>query len=136
MVCAPCSDNSAACAVRAMKYTIGDLLLEVEDALDRFWFVRDIVIIDQTEATVTAHLIIDPNLFVQAFLSERSQRLSFALVGQSRRLYGRDREHGAWHRHPFSQPEQHEPTPEGMSARPLTQFMAEVAQILLAHDLL
>ena len=136
MVSAPCSANSATCAVRAMALTIRDLILEAHDTLDRFWFVRDINIVEQTQATVTVHLTIDADLFVQAFLSESSQRLSFALVGQSGRLYGRDREHGMWHRHPFGQPEQHEPTPEGVSVQPLTQFMAEVEKILVEHDLL
>jgi hypothetical protein len=37
---------------------------------------------------------------------------------------------------PFEQPERHEPTPEGMSARPLTQFMEEVEEILIANDLI
>jgi hypothetical protein len=119
-----------------MTLTIGDLILEAHDTLERFWFVRDINIIEQTQATVTVHLMIDADLFVQAFLSESSQRLSFALVGQSGRLYGRDREHGRWHRHPFGQPEQHEPTSEGMSVLPLTQFMAEVEKILVEQHLL
>ena len=45
-------------------------------------------------------------------------------------------EHGTWHRHPFGQAEQHEPTPEGMSAQPLTQFMTEIEEILVVHDLI
>jgi hypothetical protein len=119
-----------------MALTIRDLILETEDTLDRFWFVHDIHIVEQTEATVTVHLTIGPDLFVQAFLSESSERVSFALVGQAGRLYGRDREHGTWHRHPFGLPERHELTPEGMSERPLIQFMAEVEEILVEHDLL
>lgn len=113
-----------------------DLILEAHDALDRFWFVRDTDIVEQTQATVTIHLTIGPELFVQAFLSESSQRLSLALIGSGGRLYGRDCEHGKWHRHPFGQPEQHELTPEGMSVRPLTQFMSEVEEIVVEHDLI
>ena len=47
-----------------------------------------------------------PALFVQVFCSQHSGRLSFALVGTSGRLYGREREHGLWQRHLFGQPEQ------------------------------
>lgn len=112
------------------------LIVEAHDALDRFWFVRDIDIVEQTQATVTIHLTIGPELFVQAFLSESSHRLNFALIGSGGRLYGRDYEHGKWHRHPFGRPEQHELTPEGMSVRPLTQFMAEVEEIVVEHDLI
>lgn len=47
MACAPCGNNSATCAVSAMAYTIQALLLEADDALERFWFVRDSVIVEQ-----------------------------------------------------------------------------------------
>jgi len=119
-----------------MTPTIDDLFSEAREARDRFWFVQDLNIIEQTNATVTLHLTIGSDLFVQAFLSQSSQRLSFALIGPSGRLYGRDHEHGKWHRHPLSGPEQHESTPEGMSARPFTQFMAEVEEILVEHELI
>jgi hypothetical protein len=134
MVSAQCRNNSVTCAVKAVALTIRDLAVEAYDTLDRFWFVRDIKIIEQTQATVTIHLTIGSDLFVQAFLSESSQRLSFALVGQRGRLYGRER--GVWHRHPFGQPEHHEPAPESASVRPLTQFMTEVETILVEHDLI
>ena len=136
MAPALCNDSSVTCSDKAMTPTIDDLVLEALGARDRFWFVQDLNIVERTNATVTLHLTIGSDLFVQVFLSQSSQRLSFALVGQSGRLYGRDHEHGKWHRHPFGHPEQHEPAFEGRSARPLTQFMAEVEEILVEHDLL
>jgi len=116
--------------------TIDELLLEALAARDRFWFVQTLQIRERTDTTVTLRFTIGPDLFVQVFFSQRSERLSFALVGVAGRLYGRDREHGLWHRHPFGQPAQHEPTPEGMSGRPISQFLTEVEEILYAHDLL
>ncbi len=116
--------------------TIEDLILEAYSARERFWFVQDLRIVERTNATVTLHLLIGPALFIQAFLSQRSQRLSLALVDRGGRLFGLDHEYGKWHRHPFEQPERHEPTPEGMSAHPLTQFMEEVERILIENDLI
>jgi len=116
--------------------TIDELVREGRDASDRFWFIQEFKIVEQTNSTVTLHLTISADLFVQAFLSQSSRRLSFALVGDGGRLYGRDHEHGEWHRHPFARPDQHEPTPAGMSVRPLTQFMAEVQEILVEHGLI
>ena len=116
--------------------TIDELLLEALAARDRFWFVQTLQIRERTDATVTLRFTIGPTLFVQVFFSQRSGRLSFALVGAAGRFYGRDREHGLWHRHPFGQPAQHEPTPEGMSAQPISQFLTEVEEILYAHDLI
>lgn len=74
--------------------TIDQLLLEALAARERFWFVQTLQIRERTDATVTLRFTIGPGLFVQAFLSQRSERLSFALVGAAGRLYGRDREHG------------------------------------------
>lgn len=116
--------------------TIDQLLQEAAEALDQFWFIQNLDVIERTDRTVTVQLAIANELRVQAFLSQKTGRLSFALIGPSGRLYGRDRQHGEWHRHPFSQPASHEATPEGMSHKPLLQFMAEVQEILLTQDLI
>ncbi len=116
--------------------TIDKLLIEASTASERFWFVQNFAVAERTDATITLHFDVSSGLFVQIFFSERSGRLSFALVGSSGRLYGRDREYGVWHRHPFGQADQHEPTPEGMSSQPILQFMAEVEEILVDHDLI
>jgi hypothetical protein len=116
--------------------TIDELLIEALAAKDRFWFIQTFKMVEQTDSTITLHFIIGPELFVQVFFSQHSGRLSFALVGTSGRLYGRDREHGLWHRHPFGQPDQHEITPEGISPQPISQFLTEVEEILVENDLI
>ena len=116
--------------------SIDELILEAMQAKDHFWFVPALEIVERTNATVTLHFTISPNLFVQVYFSSRSGRFNLALIGASRRLYGRDREQGQWHRHPFEQPAQHEPTPEGVSPQPVHQFLAEVETILIENELL
>lgn len=116
--------------------TIEELLGEAHEACDRFWFVQSLIEVERTASTITVHLIIRPELYVQAYLSELSGRLSFALVDPSGRLYGQNRERGTWHRHPFGDPDRHEPTPEGISPQPLLQFMAEAEEILLENELI
>jgi hypothetical protein len=116
--------------------TVEELLDEAREAYSRFWFVQSLIEVECTASTVTVHLVIGPELYIQAYLSELSGRLSFALVDPSGRLYGRNRERGTWHRHPFGDPDQHEPTLEGMSPRPLLQFMAEVEEIVLENELI
>ncbi len=116
--------------------TIDKLLIESLEVKDRFWFVQDFITAERTDSTVTLRFIINSELSVQVFYSERSGRLSFALVGQSGRLYGRDKEHNYWHRHPFGQTGVHEPTPEGMSLQPINQFLSEVEEILIKNQLI
>jgi len=74
--------------------TVEQLLIESEAVAERFWFIRQWQVTDRTDSTVTAHFEIGAGLFVQAFLSQRSGRLSLALIGPSGRLFGRDRERG------------------------------------------
>lgn len=116
--------------------TIDELIVEAAEVRERFWFIQTFKVTDQTDATVTLHFAISPDLSVQIFFSQRSGRCSLALVGTAGRLYGRDKEHGIWHRHPFGQADKHELTPEGMSPQPITQFLAEVGKILIENDLI
>ena len=102
--------------------TINDLLAEALAAKDQFWFIERLLMKERTDETVTLHFIIGSELFVQVFYSERSGRFNLALIGPGGRLYGRDREHGYWHLHAFGQSEKHQPTPEGMSPRPVINF--------------
>ena len=115
---------------------IESLRIEAQDVLSQVWFVQSLTVVEQTNETVTMHLRLASALFVQVFFSERSGRFSLALVSPVGRIYGRDREHGMWHRHPFEQTDEHEPTPQGLSSRPIRQFLAEVEQILLENELI
>jgi len=114
---------------------IDELVIESLTAKERFWFIDDLQI-ERTDSTVTLRFIIAPNLFIQVFFSQTSERFSLALIATSGRIYGRDKEHGFWHLHPFGNPEHHEPTPEGMSPQPIIQFLAEVEEILVDKNFL
>lgn len=99
--------------------TIEQLLIKSEAVTERFWFIRQWQVIDRTDHTVTIYSEIGAGVFVQAFLSQRSDRLSLALIGSSGRLSGRDRERGLRHHHPLGSQDVHEATPQGMSSRPV-----------------
>jgi hypothetical protein len=113
---------------------IDDLLAELLEVQHRVWFIHRISELDVTDDALRAHLEIDRGLFIQVFLSEATGRCSFALVQGSQRIYGLDREGGAWHRHPYEDPKQHEFLPEGASPYALRQFVAEVEQILVTGE--
>ena len=114
---------------------IDGLLAEAEEFTQRSWFAQDFEVSDRTDTTITLHFFIDAHLFVQVFFSQRSERLSLALIGPAGRLYGWDRENGSWHRHPFGQSEDHKLMPEGAPVHPLPQFMASVEELLVNHGL-
>lgn len=120
---------------RGAKVTIDELEVEAPRALNRFWWIQSVKIVERTALTITLHFHINPTLFVQVYFSQRSGRLNLALIGNGGRLYGCDCEQGQWHRHPFLQPHQHEVIHEGMSPQPVMQFLTEVESMLVENDL-
>ncbi|MBS1248962.1 MAG: hypothetical protein MAG431_00533 [Chloroflexi bacterium] len=116
--------------------TIKGLLREIYEAERYYWFIHIISEVEQTDNALKVRLNITAGLFVQIFFSERTGRLSFALIRGSQRIYGCDREQNYWHRHPYGAVHRHEPMPEGMSLRPVFQFMGEVEAILVENELI
>ena len=48
-----------------------------------------------------------PETFVNVFYNLETDKTAFALVQTGRRIYGVDNAKTGWHRHPFSDPDQH-----------------------------
>ena len=119
-----------------MPYTRADLQCEAEEALESVWFVQHTEVYARTEITFAVRLYLREDLFVQAFLGERSGALYFALIERGRRIFGIDLEGGEWHRHPYDAPDQHEMLLHGPGPRPLLAFLVHVEEILLVHSLL
>jgi hypothetical protein len=116
--------------------TLPEWQAELHEAERRFWFVQRLAALEQTDDVLKARLEIQAGLFVHFFCSVASGRVQMALVQGSQRLYGRDRENEQWHTHPFGQADKHIFTAEGLSPRPLMQFLTEVEQLLLANELI
>ena len=116
--------------------TTAELWLEAQEALNKVWFVQGVETLNQTARTLVLRLRLQPDLFVDAFLSERSDALSFALIRHDRRVFGADREGGRWHIHPYGAAEQHVPLPVDLEPKPLLKFLARVNELLYQHDLL
>ena len=114
---------------------IADLLQEIEDVEQRFWFIQSVTL-EQTDDVIKVRVEIREEIFVHVFLSEQSGRFQFALINGRERIYGRDKEDNEWHLHPYGNAEDHLPMPEGISPQPLTQFMTEVEKILLENNLI
>jgi hypothetical protein len=115
---------------------IEQVTLDASESSERCWFVQEVRLIEETANTVTLHLIISTDMFVQIFFSARSERFSLALIGPSGRLYGKDRQFGQWHIHPYTDPSTHLPLITGVSPQPIAQFLAEVERLLLDEGLI
>lgn len=109
---------------------------EVKEAADRTWFIQAVEDSSRSDNTLSIRLIIRSGLFVQVFFGEKSGSLFLALIEGRQRIFGVDREEGAWHVHPLHAIEQHEPLTDDFSSRPILRFLAKVEDLILTHDLL
>jgi|YelNatPaOPRAMG01_1025707.scaffolds.fasta_scaffold36411_2 hypothetical protein len=119
-----------------MRYSISNLMWEAQEALRRLWFIRSVEEREVTANTISLRLYIRPDLFVEAFVSEWSGSIYFALIEGAQRIFGIDWIDGEWHIHPYERPDQHQPLPEGLGPRPLLQFLARVEDLILQNELL
>lgn len=69
--------------------------------------------------------LVDPT-FIDAFYNEQTGTTAYALISESKRIFGADNT-GGWHVHPFSDPTQHVPIPQPMT---FAEFMAAVEKHL------
>lgn len=113
-----------------------ELQLEAKEVLERVWFVQSLVEEERTKITLSLRLNIRQNLFVQIFMGTQADVLYLSLIKNEQRIFGIDKEDGGWHKHPYHNPNLHEPLTEGLEPKPLFTFMSRVEQLLLEHDLL
>lgn len=99
-------------------------------------FIQAAVLVDKTEHALKMRLHIDSACFVQIYANPQKDLLSYTLVLNRSRIYGRDCVGGEWHRHPFDAPESHDFSQDGSRSVTLSDFLAEVQQILMATGLL
>ena len=93
-------------------------------------FIRWVATADKTAHAIKMRLHITEGCFVQIYANIEKQLLSYALVLERTRIYGRDSEGGRWHRHPYGAAETHDFSPDGARTIELPQFLGEVQQIL------
>lgn len=103
---------------------------EARQTAQDFSFVRRVEILLRTPATLTMRFHITEHSFVQLYTNSRKSLLSFALVWEGTRVFGRDCDGGVWHRHPFEAPETHDFTSDGQKAVTLRGFLTEVEGML------
>lgn len=76
-------------------------------------------------------IILSPELFIDVFYSVRTQRIDFALIKETERIFGIDNLNG-WHRHPFGEVEQHQAIREPS----LEEILSEIKKVTVEQGLL
>jgi hypothetical protein len=99
-------------------------------------FVQWVITVDRTDYAVKLRLHVDEDCFVQVYRNVQNGLISFTMLMNRTRIYGRDCDGGAWHRHPRHAPESHDFSAEGSRVVTLHHFLAEVQQILQDEGIL
>ncbi len=115
--------------------TADDFERHVHDVASHFAFVR-VTTVDKTDYAIKLQLDIATDCFVQVYANLRKQLLSYALVLNRKRIYGRDCDGGRWHLHPYENAESHDFGPEGAKVTSLEEFLGETQRILAKEGLL
>ena len=113
-----------------------EVIAEIEEVSQRFPFILEIIKLDETRYSVKYLLMLADDFFVQVYQNVRSGTIGLALIYRGQRLYGRDREGGQWHRHPFENPMEHDFSPEGSREVSLEEFLEEVQEVLEREGLI
>jgi len=116
--------------------TVAEFIVAVSEEAAKHPFIHDVLLLDQTDYAAKLHLTIRADLFVQLYANVQSGTRGYTVVYRGQRIYGRDCDAQAWHRHPASNPESHDVSDEGRRAVEVREFFAEVADILEEHELL
>lgn len=98
--------------------------------------IRWTTLLDKTEHAIKMRLHIDSACFVQVYANPKKSLISYTLVLDRTRIYGRDCDGGQWHRHPYSAPDSHDFSGEGSRPVTLSEFLAETQQILEVSGIL
>lgn len=116
--------------------TIEELLAIANDALIKHSYYQRREILHQGRGHVKFRLYISRNLFVQVNRNEIVNLTNMVLLQDFKRIYARDEYHGKWHRHPISDPDDHNHTKEGSRQVTLNEFLLEVDSILKEKELI
>lgn len=112
-----------------------DCFVADADAAAKMYALK-IDIVAKTKNAIKIKLAISESIAVQCYYNQISKTTNFVLIGGSRRLYGRDSVGGAWHRHPFDNPDAHDTSWEGSHMVTPEQFLQEVFEILIREELI
>ena len=116
--------------------SIETFVAEVHHIPEQVSWIEQVIELDRTDHAVKLRLVIDDNLFIQAYVHTQSSTTNFVLVNAGQRIFGRDCEGGRWHKHPFEDPAAHDFSSDGQKPVTLTEFIYEVEEMLIQADLL
>lgn len=112
-----------------MKESIELLLFSLE-ALSKDSRIVELKVIEKTKSLLKARLYFSEDIYAQIYVNIRRPKKSYALVINDTRIFGKDFIFGAWHTHPFEDPNLHEASDKVRKPVTVNEFVEEALFIL------
>ena len=116
--------------------SVNEIIDRIEDLYIRYQFLITYVIEEKTKSILKAKIFFSQDLYIQVYANTRRPKLSYALILNNHRIYGKDFLMGKWHRHSFESPQIHDISTEGSKEAAFERFFLEVIQYLQDNDLI
>lgn len=116
--------------------TVDTLIETANNALKTYSYYNRLVILNQGSRYIKFRLYIKRELFLQVNRNEAAELTNMVLLNHFKRIFARDKYKGNWHRHPISDPDEHNHSEEGSRQITLNEFLLEVDSILKEKELI
>jgi len=115
---------------------IESLKKEIFETAHKFFYIKTIYLIDETDSAIKFRLEIDASTFIQIYHNLATETINYVCIHSFQRIYGRDCCDGKWHRHPFDNPSSHDFSLEGSRHISLYEFLKEMEIYLIEKGLI
>jgi hypothetical protein len=116
----------ALAGTEAVNLTLVDFEQQLRALCRRFFPNAILVLRSRRIRSLSCRIHVTSLIFIDIYYNEQSDRLDFSTIQAEQRVFGYDNAGGGWHRHPFGQPDRHEPCAEPT----LEQMFAATSQVI------
>jgi len=105
-----------------MKEGIKEIFHDLEK-ISQSGLISDLKVIEKTKSILKARLYFSEELFVQVYVNVKKPKISYSLILNDRRIFGKDCIFGQWHLHPFERPDEHDESEIAQEAITIEEFV-------------
>ncbi len=115
--------------------SINEIIQNIRMLAEEYRWLISYQVEQKSVSILKAKIIFNDELFIQIYVNIRKPKISYSLILNGSRLYGRDLIKGEWHLHPYEQEQIHNDSEEGRKEVNIEKFFFEVLQILEENDI-
>lgn len=112
-----------------------EILQRIKNLYKNYQWLISYRVEEKSVSILKAKIIFNEEMFIQIYVNIRKPKISYNLILNGSRLYGRDFIKREWHLHPYGQEQIHDDSREGSKEVSLETFFSEVLKIMEDNDM-